>query len=311
MDRDANYVAVGAFTLLVIAMGVAFVVWYTDQQDKRTYQRYEIYFNGTVSGLSEGAPVRYLGVNVGQVVRIMLDPDQRKRVQVIAAVDSTAPIDSRTQASLSLQGITGLLFIDLEQDKNALPPAPLAQGVRYPIIRSAPSQFDVLLSSLPELTTHTVELVDRFNQVFSDRNVRAFQAALENARVASEGLPRAVRRVDSLLADVQSTSQELRGATADLRRLTSRSSPGIEAMLSDASRIARNLADISERIDRLVAANEPGLTQFTAQSLPQFDQLIRESRDTLRDLRDLSRSLKENPSQILYEPAHRGVEVPR
>ena len=30
MDRDANYVAVGAFVLLVIAMAVSFVFWYTD-----------------------------------------------------------------------------------------------------------------------------------------------------------------------------------------------------------------------------------------------------------------------------------------
>jgi ABC-type transporter Mla subunit MlaD len=36
MDRDANYVAVGAFVLLVIALAVAFVFWYTDQQDQRT-----------------------------------------------------------------------------------------------------------------------------------------------------------------------------------------------------------------------------------------------------------------------------------
>ena len=34
MERDANYVAVGAFTLLVIAMAVAFVLWYSDSGDK-------------------------------------------------------------------------------------------------------------------------------------------------------------------------------------------------------------------------------------------------------------------------------------
>ncbi len=37
-------------------------------------------------------------------------------MQVIADIDSSAPIDDRTLASLSLQGITGLLFIDLQQD---------------------------------------------------------------------------------------------------------------------------------------------------------------------------------------------------
>ena len=44
------------FVLLVIAMAVSFVFWYTDQQDKRSYQRYEIYFQGTVSGLTPGSP---------------------------------------------------------------------------------------------------------------------------------------------------------------------------------------------------------------------------------------------------------------
>jgi len=66
MDRDANYVAVGAFVLLVVAMAVSFVLWYTNQQDKRIYLRYEIYFPGTVSGLTPAA--RALpGVDVGKV----------------------------------------------------------------------------------------------------------------------------------------------------------------------------------------------------------------------------------------------------
>jgi predicted membrane metal-binding protein len=90
MDRDTNYVVVGAFVLLVIAMAVSFVFWYTDQQDKRTYRRYEIYFQGTVSGLTPGSPVRYLGVDVGKVVRISLEPQQRRRVQVTADIDSAA-----------------------------------------------------------------------------------------------------------------------------------------------------------------------------------------------------------------------------
>src|ERR1700722_2973212 len=117
MDRDPKRGAVGAVVLLVIARALSFGFWDTDSRDKRTYERYEIYFPGTVSGLSAGSSVRYLGVDVGKVVRIMIDPKQRNRVLVIADIESTAPIDGRTQASLSLQGITGLLFIDLQQDR--------------------------------------------------------------------------------------------------------------------------------------------------------------------------------------------------
>ncbi len=309
MDRDANYVAVGAFVLLVIAMAVSFVFWYTEQQDKRTYDRYEIYFDGSVSGLSPGSPVRYLGVDVGKVVRILLDPQQRKRVQVIADIDSTAPIDSRTLASLSLQGITGLLFIDLEQDKIAGAPGVLAQGQHYPVIRSTPSDFDLLLSSLPTLATHAVGLIDRFNQVFSEENVRALEATLKNAKMASERLPATIHDVQDMVADVRRSSQEVEDTAADVREIVVHSKPDIESALANIHHASESLAKTSDRLDHFVADNEPGITRFTKQSLPELEQLLRESRQAAQDFRDLSRSLKQNPSQLIYEPTYRGVEV--
>jgi phospholipid/cholesterol/gamma-HCH transport system substrate-binding protein len=311
MDRDTNYVVVGAFVLLVIAMAVSFVFWYTDQQDKRSYQRYEIYFQGTVSGLTAGSPVRYLGVNVGKVVRIMLEPQQRKRVQVIADIESTAPIDGGTLASLTLQGVTGLLFIDLEEDPKAGNTGALAQGHRYPVIRSAPSEFDVLLSSLPALATHATELVDRFNRVFSDENVRAFRATLDNARVASERLPETSHAVQQLVADMRRAAREVESAADDLRSVANEAAPDIKATLANVRQITASLASTSDHLDRFVAENEPGLSRFTSQSLPEFEQLLRESREAARDFRDLSRSLKQNPSQLLYESNYHGVELPK
>jgi phospholipid/cholesterol/gamma-HCH transport system substrate-binding protein len=310
MDRDANYVAVGAFVLLVIAMAVSFVLWYTNQQDKRIYLRYEIYFPGTVSGLTQGSPVRYLGVDVGKVARIMIDPQQRNRVLVIADIEANAPIDGHTQASLSLQGITGLLFIDLQQDrKAALPVGPLPDGLHYPVIRSAPSDFDVLLSSLPALTTHLVEVADRLNQIFSDDNVRAFKATLDNTRLASERLPGTLHEVQEMLVDVRQAAQEVEGAAADLRKIEAHTAPDLESAIANVRQVSENLAKTSDRLDHFVADNAPNVTRFTHQSLPEFERLLRESREAARDFRDLSRSLKQNPSQLIYEPNYRGVEV--
>jgi hypothetical protein len=39
--------------------------------------------------------------------------------------------------------------------------------------------------------------------------------------------------------------------------------------------------------------------------------LLRESRQAARDFSDLSRSLKQNPSQLFYESNYRGVELPK
>jgi phospholipid/cholesterol/gamma-HCH transport system substrate-binding protein len=311
MDRDANYVAVGAFVLLVTAMALSFVLWYTNQHEKRIYRRYEIYFQGSVSGLTPGSPVRYLGVDVGKVSRIMIDPQQRNRVLVIADIEAIAPIDGRTRASLSLQGVTGLLFIDLKQDGRTTVPGTLAEGLNYPVIRSAPSDFDVLLSNLPALTTNLVELADRFNQVFSDENVRSFKATLDNARLASERLPGTLREVQELVADVRHATQEVQGAAAELREIEAHAAPDIESAIANMRRLSDNLAKTSDRLEHFAADNEPGISRFTQQSLPEFEQLLRESRQAARDFRDLSRSLKQNPSQLIYEPNYRGVEVAR
>jgi phospholipid/cholesterol/gamma-HCH transport system substrate-binding protein len=253
--------------------------------------------------------VRYLGVDVGKVARILIDPQQRNRVLVIADIEATAPIDGRTRASLSLQGITGLLFIDLKQVGKSTVPGVLADGLHYPVIRSAPSDFDVLLSNLPQLTTHLVELVDRVNEVFSDENVRSFKATLDNARLASERLPGTLREVQELVTDARSTFQEVKGAAADLRAIEAQAAPDLESAIANMRHVSDNLAKTSDLLEHFVADNEPVVTRFTHQSLPEFEQLLRESRQAARDFRDLSRSLKQNPSQLIYEPNYRGVEV--
>lgn len=257
MDRDSNYVAVGAFVLLVIAMAVSFVFWYTDQQDKRTYQRYEIYFPGSVSGLTAGSPVRYLGVDVGKVARIMLDPQKRKTVQVIADIESTAPIDDRTRASLSLQGVTGLLFVDLEEDPKAESTGVMEQGQRYRMIRSRRSDFDVLLSNLPALTTHLVELADHFNEVFSDQNVRSLKATLENLRLASEHLPNTVREAQLLVSDIRRTTQDIQGTVVELRSVIAADSPDLKTAVTNIRQITENLASTTRRLNSSLPTTNP------------------------------------------------------
>ena len=45
-----------------------------------------------------------------------IDPRESSRVQVLVDIDSTAPVSDKTVAELSLQGVTGLLYMDLIQD---------------------------------------------------------------------------------------------------------------------------------------------------------------------------------------------------
>jgi len=171
MERDANYTAVGAFVILVVAMAGLFVYWYSDSREHRDYQRYEIYFEGSVTGLAVGSQVRYLGVDVGRVARISLDPRTAERVQVIVDIDAKAPVSPRTLARLSLQGVTGLLYVDLQQAKAGESIVPHVLSVKFPVINAARSDFDVLLATLPDVAGRSRELLARLQDLMQHRVV--------------------------------------------------------------------------------------------------------------------------------------------
>jgi phospholipid/cholesterol/gamma-HCH transport system substrate-binding protein len=311
VEREANYITVGAFVLLVIALGAWFVVWYTDAQDRRDYQRYEIYFLGSVSGLSRGSPVRYLGVDVGRVADMRIDPRAADRVQVIADIDEEAPISEETVASLSLQGVTGLLYIDLERNRGGKPVMPRVPSERYPVIGTVQSNFDLLISGLPDVMSAGADLATRMSKVFNDTNIEAVSATLANVKQASDDLPVILNQVKSLTADLKQTATEIEAAASAVRDVTEGSGPDFKAAVGRVQVVMDNLATTSARLDKFVAENETNISRFSDQGLAEFQQLIRESRQVADEFRDLARTLRQEPSSLIYEPPASGVEIAR
>lgn len=315
MEREANYVAVGAFMLLVAIMAALFVYWYSDSREARHYTRYEVYFDGSVSGLSEGGQVRYLGVDIGRVARIRVDRRAADRVQVLVDIDASAPISERTVAELSLQGVTGLLYIDLQQQRPGPSPQRLMDLVEsegYPVIRSIHSNFDVFLSSLPEVASRVGELATRANLILSDNNVAAFTRLAESLDRAGGGLPQTVHEAGALIAELRSATVEARQVIAEVRTAADTAAPDLAAALARLRTTADHLATASAQLDGMVADNRAALGGFVHQGLPEIEALARDSRAAAREFQQLSRSLRDNPAQLLYQPAvSAGVEVPQ
>jgi phospholipid/cholesterol/gamma-HCH transport system substrate-binding protein len=313
MEREANYLAVGSFVLLVVVMGFLFVYWYSDSIDHRYYVRYEIYFDGSVSGLSVGSQVRYLGVDVGRVVRIRIDPRAANRVQVVADVDATTPISERTLAQLSLQGVTGLLYIDLEQqraDDTGRRVMAAVPSERYQVIRSAHSDFDLFLSSLPRLTARLSELVDDSSRLLSDKNIAGVERLVTNLDRASAQLPHTAANIDTLVDELRSTINDAHRVITELQAATQTAGVDFVAAVQKLRATSDNLERASGGLDAFVAENRDQLSGFVRGGLPQVELLLRDSRAAAQEIRDLSRSLRDNPSQLLYQPAAAGVVIP-
>ena len=312
MERDANYVAVGTFVIVVLAMATVFVLWYSRAQDRREYQRYEIYFTGSVSGLNEGSTVRYLGVGVGRVARIALDPRAGDRVEVLVDLDSQTPVDRDTLARLTPQGVTGLLFIDLSQaPPNASGVSPAVPSQRYPVIRSVPSNLDLFLNGLPDLIAQANGVITQLNALLSKENVAALDATLANVREASDSLPGAARDARRLLVELQATTVEARRVAEGADRLLAEVGPEATTTARRLREAADGLAATTARVDALIARNEGDLDRFAGQGLAELQQLAVEARDALAEVRQLARSLRNEPSQLLYERAAPGVEIAR
>ena len=190
MERDARYAAVALFALAAIAAAFAFVWWYSGQGDRRSYERYEIYFEGSVSGLAQGSPVRYLGVDVGRVRSLSVDRRDPGRVKVVAEVDSATPLSGATLARLGLLGLTGLLYIDLQLDPAGRPgPAAAAGRSSIPVILSRKGDIEAFLERLPDLVGRAGAVMARIEMLLGDENLAAVSESLRNVREASAELP--------------------------------------------------------------------------------------------------------------------------
>ena len=310
MEREANYAAVGAFVLLVIAMAGLFVYWYTDAREHRDFTRYEVYFDGSVSGLTRGAAVRYLGVDVGRVVAMHIDSRNASRVQVIVDIDSVTPVSEESVAELSQQGLTGVLFIDLLRNaanKRLLETVP---SERYPVIRSSKSNIDLLLASLPEMVGRASDVLGRFQLLLDADNIRSITHAFTNLDATTENLPGTIKDLHALIANLHDTSDEVRATAASVRGVTDAAGPQLHDALERVTAVTAHLSSATDNLDQLIRENRGDVRAFTRESLPQVERLLGDSRAAVAEVRELAHSLRENPSQLLFEKPDQGVTIP-
>jgi phospholipid/cholesterol/gamma-HCH transport system substrate-binding protein len=310
MERDAKYAAVAVFAMLAIAAAVAFVWWYSDRGERRDFVRYEIYFDGSVSGLARGSPVRYLGVDVGRVRSLSIARDNPSRVRVMAEVDSETPISGATRARLGLLGLTGLLYIDLQQDPEADPARVLGEGQRYPVILSRKGDIEAFVERLPDLLGDTARLVERVEGLLTDQNLQAVSTALTNVETASRDLPAITRSAAELAAELRTTSAEVSALTRKVHAVADTAGPQIEASLAGVRATAEKMSRTADSLERIVAGNEASLAQFAGSGVADLQALAVDLRGTSEEVRALARGLRDRPSSLLIEQKESGMEIP-
>src|SRR5579864_5860880 len=198
METRANYVMVGSFVLVIIAGIFVAILWLAHTQFNQQYVNYDIYFTGSVTGLSVGAPVNLNGVNIGRVTEIRLDPNNPDQVRVTIEADAQAPIKSDSVASLELTGITGIYYIEISGGSREAPPLTPQEGQRYAVIAAKPSRFASLVASAPEVLNKVIEVADRLSLILDEKNRLAIAQTLANLQQFAEVAKRDADEVGAL-----------------------------------------------------------------------------------------------------------------
>ena len=293
METRANYVIIGAFTVLAILAGLGFFLWLAKVQIDKTYTRYDILFD-TVAGLATASPVRFNGVDVGQVTAIDLDRDDPNRVRVRIEVSATTPVRQGTEAVLESQGVTGVAFIALsggEPDAarlEVLPPNYVA------VIPSNTSAVQDLLSDAPDLLTEAIALLQDLKEFTGDDNRAAVASILENVDSATARLDGAISDF-AVVSDKVGQAVDQIGAFAD--RLDSLANNADDTL----STITATVVDLAETADGTLSVATRTLDNYDAlaiAAMPQLTTIAEQIGGVLASINDLTRRIESDPARF-------------
>lgn len=217
METDKRYFLVGTFVFFTIIAILLFIIWLS--ADNRDFVRYQVRFAESVSGLSVGGAVKFRGVNVGSVESITIDQRDTRLIRVIMKVEKRTPIKTDTVASLKLQGITGVVFIELTGGSNNMPSLmSFAESGEVPEIKAQSSPLNAIVDKLPELLDRVSHGVEQFNKVLSDDNVAEMSDMISKWNSISTKLDTDVSKLDPMIKNISDSSQQFQDIMRELKQ---------------------------------------------------------------------------------------------
>ena len=296
METRANYVLIGAFTLLASIFLLLFALWAAKFSSDRNWREYQVVFSEPVTGLTEGGSVQYNGLAVGTVEDLNLDERDPRKVVALLKLKANTPIKVDTRAKLSQQGITGVPFILLSGGSPDSPLLETGNDSGPPIIRTEPS-------ALQNISDTANRLVARLDQLLSDDNVERISATLANLEKTTDTLANRREDIGALIVNAKLASASLKAtldtANGTLQGLDKHLVQRLPALLDKLDATVAKLDATAGNANALLEENRPALKRFTHDDLSQVGPALTELRALLRELRGVSKQLDDNPARYI------------
>lgn len=295
MENRAYAIATGLFVLLLGA-ALGLTIWWFSGETK-PQDDYLLVTRYSVAGLKNQAPVRYRGIDIGKVQDIRLDPDNPLEIQVRIGVDRGVPITRGTYGTMGYQGVTGLAYVLLE-DHGDKPQKLESKDGKPPRIPVKPSLIDTLSDSGVAMIERASDLLERMNQLLSEKNRASFTRTVENLDTASAELKPALKNIADASALLKKTFSDENNARisrmlANLEQASGEAKP----LAGEVRQLVASLKGLSERLDTISAATSDEINGVT---LPRMHELMGELVRNSRSLNLLLDEFERNPNAIIF-----------
>ena len=328
MSRRADPAAIGGFVIGAVVLLIAAVLVFSGDRFFTRKLTYVMYFDGSVQGLSIGAPVALRGVKIGTVKEIQVLHDANdNRISVPVTVEifgkkvktsgqrrsaSLEEVQNQIQqlvkqglrATLALQSlVTGQLYVELEFMQDVKPASiERRDGVYiFPTEVSRLSELAQEVQELPlsELANKALSALEGINRVFGSPEMIKTLKSVEHAASGIDELVLKLNdRVDVLSGDLRKTVRALNGLV----------SQG-DVMVGN---IDQELGALINRFNTTAGQTEQTLAALrdtigTYQALPSQDsvfgfemfQLLRELSAASRSIRAMADYLEQHPEALI------------
>ena len=302
MERNARIILVSAFLVLTLASIWMFYSWINAGNGEIPLDERLVQFEGSVSGLSIGSDVRYLGVRVGRVNSIMLTSGQAGSVDVIVGAQQQLPPSEQLVAILEGQGITGLSVIEMRdrtaEDGEFKLPADTIPGL--------PSVLSQLSNSAGSVTASAAIALSRINLLLDDQTISGLQESVVQVQMLTRNLADASGQLGELTGSMTRVSLQLEQTLPDYRAVAQQLNNELLPAVVGAGNSVRAASDA---LTGSLGENGEQLARLMNKQLPTLVGMTDDMATSLRHLSKTLENINDEPGSLLYGERVKEVEI--
>jgi len=289
MENKSHAFAAGLFTIVLSLAIVATLLWF--RRDTTVRVPYDVVTSGSVTGLATGASVRYRGLPVGRVVQIAFDPHRPSDIVIRIQVNQSAPITHSTEASLGLQGVTGMAFLQLDEhgtDSRPLVTSDDAVAVipmRAGLLEQLQHRGEALLSQIEVLTT-------RLDKFADDDTRRQLLATASSIQHAADGIDTLAQRATPVVAQLPKTMTQLNQTLASTNRLVGTLNDPNGPLIANLNRIGTAASQAGAAVNEISA-------RVSYDTLPRVNGMADDVRAATRSVTRAADLVSDHPTSFL------------